>query len=47
MKHDGVGKIERGEVVIVADDISVLCSEDVLKSVLVMAAIVRKSPRKK
>ncbi len=47
MERNDVGKIERGEVVVVEDDMSVLCSEDVLRSVLKMAQIARKSPRKK
>jgi len=47
MGQDGVGKIERGEVVVVKDSMSVLCSEDVLRSVLAMAQIVKRSPQKK
>ena len=47
MEHDGAGKIEPGEVVVVEDNMSVLCSEDVLRSVLKMAQIVRKAPQKK
>jgi len=47
MGQDSVGKIERGEVVVVKDSMSVLCSEDVLRSVLAMAQIVKRSPQKK
>ena len=47
MKKNHIGKIERGEVVVVEDNLSVLCSEDVLRSVLAMAEIIRKSPQKK
>jgi uncharacterized protein (UPF0254 family) len=47
MEHDGAGEIERGGVVVVEDNMSVLCSEDVLQSVLTMAQIVRKAPQKK
>ena len=47
MKYNQLGKIARGEVIVVKDSMSVLCSEDVLRSVLAMAEIVRKSPKKK
>jgi hypothetical protein len=47
MQTDGVGKMERGEIVVVEDGMSVLCSEEVLRSVLAMAQVVKKPKSKK
>jgi len=43
----GVAKIGRGEIVVLEDNINVLCSEDVLAAILAMAELERKSPPKK
>ena len=47
MQIDSAGKMQRGEVVVFEANMAVLCSEDVLRSVLAMAQIVKEPSDKK
>jgi hypothetical protein len=46
-RQDGTGKIGRGEVVVVEEGIEVLLSDEVLESILKMAAMGKKTALKK